>query len=695
MDAQLPDISWIFFCGVLVFGMQGGFLFLESGLTRAKNSINVATKNFADFLVAVALYWSLGFALMFGTSVGGWVGSSGFFFGQGASPFHIAFFFFQAMFCATAATIISGAVAERMRFWGYVVITLIVSAFVYPTFGHWAWNEAEKGLALGWLGARGFVDFAGSTAVHSLGGWAALAAVIVIGPRNGRFPENGPPRQLPASNLPAAMLGGLLLWFGWFGFNGGSTFALNAQVPGIISNTLMAGIAGGMAVFVAGWFRYGIPKVRSLVNGTLAGLVSITASSDAVTMPSSVLIGAIGGLCILAMDALLERLRIDDAIGAAPVHLAAGIWGTIAVALLGNPERLGTGLDRWEQFAVQIQGIVACFVIAFGSVYLVLSIINRIWPMRVSESDEEIGLNVSEHDEKTELIDLLRGIEDQAASQDLSIRVAEEPFTEIGLIAKYYNRAMDALQVAVATTKAVVDSALDGIITINEQDVVEMANPAVANIFGHPLNEIIGGNVRVLIPEAFRSEHIGTGRETHGRKRDGATFPLYLAVSDMFVGERRMRVGVVRDISEQKRIEATLQTARAEAEEASQVKSDFISRMSHEIRTPMNAIVGMAYLALKTTLTAKQRDYITKINSAGDSLLSIIDDVLDFSKIEAGKLPMERIGFRFDDVLENVSVVVGQKARDKGLEFVFSTADVPQHLWGSTTLEPSAHQPHW
>lgn len=231
------SLGWLLVCGALVFIMQGGFAALEAGFTRAKNSINVAMKNLTDFMVSFLLFWLVGFGLVYGASYDGLFGTSGFALGWevGATP--IAFFLFQAMFCATAATIISGAVAERMRYVGYLLVTVLVSGLIYPLFAHWAWNSNGGG----WLGGLGFVDFAGSTVVHAIGGWVALAALLVIGPRTGRFGTDGEVRRISGSNLPFAVLGVLLLWLGWFGFNGGSTLALTDAVPRVIGNTVLAG----------------------------------------------------------------------------------------------------------------------------------------------------------------------------------------------------------------------------------------------------------------------------------------------------------------------------------------------------------------------------------------------------------------------------------------------------------------------
>ncbi|MCP4788284.1 MAG: ammonium transporter [Fuerstiella sp.] len=431
---------WVLVCVALVFVMQGGFLCLESGLTRSKDAINVALKNMTDFSVSLLLFWSFGFAVMFGASYEGWIGTSHFFVSVDAKDsFLVTTFLFQAMFCATAATIVSGAVAGRMRFYAYIVTTFIVSGLVYPIYGHWAWGGSGTS---GWLAALGFVDFAGCSVVHSVGGWAALAAVSVIGPRTGRFGANGALQEIHCSNLPMAMLGTMLLWMGWIGFNGGSTLAMNEQVPGIIANTLLAGAAGMVTALFLGWIVTGHSAVNRAINGSLAGLVSVTACCHAVTTPNAVLIGTIGGIVMEGTQWLLYRRRIDDAIGAVPVHLAAGIWGTVAVALFGNPEVLGTGLSRWAQLQVQLTGVFVAFALTFGTTYLLLRLINKFIPLRVTPAQEGMGLNVAEHGAATELTTLISEMDTHRQTGDFSQPVSLESFTEVGQIAEQYNQVM-------------------------------------------------------------------------------------------------------------------------------------------------------------------------------------------------------------------------------------------------------------
>ena len=445
MTGSTLDLMWVIIAAALVFLMQAGFLCLETGFTRSKNSINVAVKNLADFGLSVLLFWALGFTLMFGNSRAGWLGAGPLMPDlSGVSSSTAAFFLYQLMFCGTAVTIVSGAVAERIRFGSYLWLTLVVGV-TYPVFGHWAWGGALHETQP-WLAGLGFVDFAGSTVVHGVGGWFALIACSVIGPRIGRFDEKKKANESPASNLPVAMLGVLLLWFGWIGFNGGSTLSFNADVPNIILNTLLAAAAGMLFAGAIGWLRHGYPQPAPLINGTLGGLVAITACCHCVNSAEAVLIGGIGAVLAFASGELLLRLRIDDVISAAPVHLVAGVWGTLAVAIFGDPEVLGTGLSMWPQLGVQALGVAACgglcLLVGIPGIYLA----HRLVGLRVSAEDEQIGLNVAEHRASTELFDFASTLEAQARTKDMSLRVPVEPFTEVGQIASRYNELMDVLE---------------------------------------------------------------------------------------------------------------------------------------------------------------------------------------------------------------------------------------------------------
>lgn len=570
MSQEQFDIGWILITGILVFVMQAGFMCLECGMTRSKNSINVAIKNLTDFQICFVLFWAVGFGMMFGESHRGIIGTGDYLLPlESATPWRVSFFFFQAMFAATASTILSGAIAERTRFSAYMLMSAIVSTLIYPVFGHWAWNGADGVSSGGWLFNLGFVDFAGSSVVHSVGGWISLAALLVMGPRSGRFVPGEPPRKITGHSLQLSVLGTLILFFGWFGFNGGSTLALNDMVPKIIANTALAASVGAMTTLLLGWLLRGRPDVELVMNGCLAGLVAITANCHAVSAFHAVLIGAGGGGAMLACEWLLERFQIDDAVGAVPVHLAAGIWGTLAVALFGDLTILGHGLTRGQHILVQLEGIVVCGLWAFGVFYILMSTINRFFPLRIHAEAEYCGLNVAEHGASTELIDLMNAMERQGKVGDLSMRVPVEPFTEVGQIASQYNTVMDLLQRAVNRAESVLRDMQDGILTFNRDGIVTSFNPGAENLFGVLAEAAIGGSVNALLSEEARLDlnAITSGRtayvvEAVGMHRRKGAFTAELRVSRSRVGDEEQFTALVKDITELKRAQAALKASR-------------------------------------------------------------------------------------------------------------------------------------
>ena len=438
------NIIWVLSCGFLIVLMQAGFTCLESGMVRAKNSINVAIKNLIDFCLAGFIFYVVGFGIMFGESHWGLFGSLGLHPSADDSPRLLAFCFFQLLFCGTATTLVSGAVAERMRFGGYCLSAVILSTFIYPVTGHWVWGRTLDGNPTGWLGQLGFVDFAGASVVHMVGGAMALAALLVIGPRVGRFGSEG--RPIEGHNLPTATLGVFLLWVGWFGFNGGSTFAVSERIPLIIANTALGGIAGGLAGLLAAWIWLRKPVVDRIINGVIAGLVSITASAHVLHPLDALIVGAIGSGISVSVMALLVRLEIDDAIGVVPVHFAAGFWGVVAVAIFVSPHVLGTGLDAWSQLQIQLIGAFCVGTFAFVVAYFGLRVLNHWLPLRVSTESERIGLNVSEHGATNALLDLVDQMDSQSAREDFSQLVSVEPGSEVATIAGFYNRVLTKFQ---------------------------------------------------------------------------------------------------------------------------------------------------------------------------------------------------------------------------------------------------------
>ncbi len=442
------DILWLLICAILVFLMQAGFMCLESGLARKKNSINVALKNIADFGIAVVTFWAFGFGLMYGTSYFGLFGTKYFLFFSDIAEYQ-TYFVFQAMFAATAATIISGAVAERLKFFSYILITFIISGIIYPLVGHWVWAFDFSSLTVikyGWLGKMGFIDFAGSSVVHSVGGWVALAVLLIIGPRTGRFRNDGNNKIFLGSNTPMAALGALILWFGWFGFNGGANTTLDLKIPLILINTFMAAAAALITSSIMGIVVMKKPEPIFMITGPIAGLVSITASSAFVAPSEAIFIGMIAGLVSGSFIVILEKLKIDDVVNAIPVHLMAGIWGTIAVAIFADLEMMGIEHSRFQQIQIQLIGVAIIGLFCFITSYIIFKIINYFFPLRVSKINEELGLNLTEHNASVDTHELLTVLEKQAQSQDYKLRAPQDPFTDIGLIGTQYNQLMNKLE---------------------------------------------------------------------------------------------------------------------------------------------------------------------------------------------------------------------------------------------------------
>lgn len=375
------------FSGILVMWMAAGFAMLESGLTRTKNNVVVLTKNIALFAIACIMYYFVGYNFMYGEG-GAFIGSgamlSGFTNEDMGYPV-MADFFFQVVFVATAASVISGSVAERMKLWPFLIFVVVLSAVIYPIQGHWSWGGSELGGLM-----AGFSDFAGSTVVHSVGGWAALAAVLIIGARKGKYTSDGKVRPIPGSNLTLATLGTFILWMGWFGFNGGSQLALGSKedidgIASVIASTNMGAAAGAVAAAVLTQLIYKKVDLTMVLNGTLAGLVSVTAGPD-LGINVALIEGLIGGILVVLAIPMFDKLRIDDPVGALSVHLVAGIWGTLAVGIF-NPE---------VTLMAQIKGIVIVGVFVFVASYIVWKVLDMIVGLRVDEETEVNGLDIAE-----------------------------------------------------------------------------------------------------------------------------------------------------------------------------------------------------------------------------------------------------------------------------------------------------------
>ena len=386
------DFVWTLVAAFLVFFMQAGFAMVESGFTRAKNAVNIMMKNLMDFSAGSIAFFVIGFGIMFGANPTGWFGTNGFLlsdFAKDADKWLFAFWMFQVVFAATAATIVSGAMAERTKFSAYLAYSVVISALIYPVFGSWAWGSLYHGG--GWLEKLGFIDFAGSTVVHSVGGWAALWGAIMLGPRKGRYTKEGKVTAIPGHSIPMAALGVFILWFGWFGFNPGSTTAGIPDIARIAVNTNLAAAAGAIASLITAWVIFRKPDAGMTLNGTLAGLVAITSPCANVSPVSSIYIGVIAGFVVVLSVLFFDRIRIDDPVGAISVHGVCGAVGTLCAAVFNE------GGFTMSQLGVQALGVAAAFVwvsVTAGSLFFILK---KTIGLRVNEEEEMEGLDYHEH----------------------------------------------------------------------------------------------------------------------------------------------------------------------------------------------------------------------------------------------------------------------------------------------------------
>lgn len=422
------DTVWVLVTAMLVFWMNAGFALVESGLCRAKNCTNILAKNFVVFAASTVSFWVIGWGLMFGDG-NSFIGLKGLFLLSGAdnspalgeayavmNPFSAARyegvysainwtpvplwakFFFQLVFAGTAATIVSGAVAERIKFVSFLIFSFILVALMYPITGHWIWGG-------GFLGSNNFRDFAGSSVVHSVGGWAALAGVLVLGPRIGKYDKNGKPVAIPGHNLTSASLGVLILWLGWFGFNPGSTMSVGngSAISHILVATNMAAATGALGALVTSWTMQKKPDLTMILNGCLAGLVAITAPCAFVSIGSAALIGLIGGIVVVLAVIAFDRIKIDDPVGALSVHLVNGIWGTFALGLFYDNQiatdvaGLATGLTRGQQMLVQLKGIFWVGLFTLVGSLVIWYVLKLLMGIRVSAEEEIEGLDFGEH----------------------------------------------------------------------------------------------------------------------------------------------------------------------------------------------------------------------------------------------------------------------------------------------------------
>ncbi len=514
------DMTWVLTAAALVMFMQAGFLLLEAGMVRSKNSINVAQKNLLDFVFSIAAFSCCGFMFAFGASAPFSLGFDFDFLALNNLTVHEAgFFVFQVMFCGTAATIVSGAVAERMRLAAYIGGTIFLSAVIFPVFAHLAWGNALVPNEGALLANIGFIDFAGSTVVHATGGWVSLAACIVLGARAGRFDENGKAVRIAGYSPVLATTGGLLLFIGWIGFNGGSTLKADESVPFIVLNTILAGGFGAAAGHLLSYLQDGYYLPEKSLSGMLGGLVAVTAGCHVLTPAGAIIIGAVGGVVAIYANQLLEeKWKIDDAVGAIGVHGFAGIVGAVGLALLAPAEHFPDG--RLHQIYVQVFGALLNFYFCFGLGFVFFKVLNRFFNLRVNAEEENIGLNITEHATRIgvghvedALDKLLNGKRDFA--QRLPVVAGDEAEKLTAMFNRLMEnmeeehnelKEMEALRIRNEESEriAALSNATFEAIIMHEDGLIVDGNEQVVELLGYELKDLIGQKMDMLLqPESL------------------------------------------------------------------------------------------------------------------------------------------------------------------------------------------------
>jgi len=628
---QYIDVAWIIIAAALILVMQGGFCALESGFVRARNNVNVAAKNLADLCLSTASFWLVGAAIMF---------ADGKLYQPGAGELETgwpsAFLLFQSLFCGTATTIISGAVAERVGFIAYGCITLFVALAIYPVTGGWAWSGIDGGAA-GWLEAMGFIDFAGSTVVHSVGGWVALAILLIIGPRMGRFDGEAKPPQ--PNNLSLSALGVICLWVGWFGFNGGSTLQFNKDVPHIILNTTIAACFGGMVTQAVSYALTRRVHVGKLFNGILGGLVAITAGAQILTAEGAAAIGAAGGLAVLAGEYLLLRRKIDDAVGAIPVHLFAGAAGTIGLVPLAPA---GTfSIPVADQLLVQILGVAAIGAYSFGTAFVGFTLLNRVLPLRVPEEGERVGLNVYEHDESSPIVDIIDDMERNQDSESHLQPVRVHTGSEIEPVAQKYNQVVGRVNQHMLYLEKTMNE------LVRAKSAAESANQAKSSFLASmshelrtPLNAIIGF-AEVMELESFGPLG-GDGRyQDYTKSIREAGGHLLSLINDLLEHSRieagkldlhETEIDVANVVDEVMRL-IEPNAGKAGVALAAESAAD-LPRLNADRRLVKQVVINLASNAIKFTDRGGRVRIRTALETDGRLALSIIDNGIGMTRAE-------------------------------------------------------------
>jgi Amt family ammonium transporter len=672
-DRQTIDVLWVIVASGMVFFMQLGFLCLEIGLVQAKNAIDTAVKNVADFVITSLIFLVIGFGLMFGHSFHGLFGTSDFML-SGASPdatfLGAAFIFMQVAFAGCAVTIIAGGTAERSDLITHLLISIVIAAVIYPIFGHWVWGNLYYSGSAGWLDKLGFIDFAGSSVVHGVGGWVTLAGIMAIGPRRGRYDAKGKIQPMGGNNIPMAALGTFILWFGWFGFNGGSVLHVSGDVALVILKTNFAAAAGGLSSYLYARWRQpqGGLQALPMLSGTLGGMVAITAGSFSVPLWASLIIGALAGVVVNASQELLDHFKLDDPAGAVPVHGFCGALGTILTGVFATNETvLSHAGSRLDQIAVQVLGTVVCFVWAFGVGRLAFWLINKFHPIRVSADEEQRGLNVSEYDDVLSWLDHRKTQQYESAVDTLNQLVDQR------------TRALRSEHDKLDT---VLNSMADGLIVTNTSGLITLANPAFTRLIrsrvavGQPLDRVImQSDLSEVIEQALHTVgHVFSTRFVLNQHHYQAS-SRSIESDDLPVGA----VTVIRDI-----------TPEVQAEQA---RLDFVSNVSHELRTPLTSVIGFAKV-IRQLFRDDLRPHVKPLGRVPNETLDLIDedldilaeeserltrlinDVLDLSRMDAGSLKWDPAPVNPLDVINQTAALFMAVTTERGQHLIIDAPSI-------------------
>jgi ammonium transporter len=616
--------------------MQLGFAFLEAGLTRAKNSINVAMKNYSDFIATNVAFLVLGVSIMFGHNlVGGLFGFTDISSSELTSS-QLIFILFQMTFCGTAVTIISGAVSERLRFLPYILLSLAVAGIIYPVAGHMAWGSLLLGdEAKGILQKIGFVDFAGSTVVHSVGGWLSLVGLLIIGPRIGRYSATGQAIKFVGSNYPMAIGGALLLWFGWLGFNGGSVLAFDGSVATVLFNTFLGATAGGAIALLHGFVFDKNVRVENIITGSIAGLVGITAGAHALSFVDAFILGALAAAAALYVDIkILPRFKIDDGVSAIPVHLVSGIIATLGVGFFADLEVLKTGLSRSEQILAQFYGVAAIGVWSCVAGYVTFKLINAVTPLRVSASQEIAGLNFSEHEARTDNHDFIQTLNMIENTGDLSLRFHEESsHTEYNQIAKHINKMLDSVE---ERQSEVVNMQVQ---LAEERQAVEMASRLSHSQKMNSMAELAAGIAHEINTPASS---------------------VLLSAEEMkdSLADLKTKLEFSKSMLDQ------IDTSRAVLSKLNEVERELVLDKVHE--TILKLREGLSEKGDVMTYMTELSDSVSRINKNSNTIKKIIRSLKYLARDGAGD-PMELVEVGY--ILDEASTLCTQKMKNHDISF--------------------------